>query len=170
MRSRVLSLIMIAGAAACAPSAPSAGPSPDAGVPPVRALLSEREPLALTPEQVAALDSISRELDVADRAMSRRLIDLKAGLVPLRLGARRQPPLATLAQQTAQAVEKVLRPEQRDRLCELQWAREGKAALRADKRSVSGRHSFAGSGSRRGEARTWPWCQSRPSSTAQSES
>jgi hypothetical protein len=163
--------MLIAGAAACAPSAPSAGPSPAAEVPPVRALLGEREPLALSAEQVAALDSISRQMDLANRSMSRRLIDFKTGLVPLRLGARKQLPPQTVAQQTAQAVAKVLRPEQRERLCELHRERQGKSALRADKRSVEGRaHSFAGSGTRRREARTWPWCESRPSATAQSES
>lgn len=171
MRSYVWSVMLIAGAAACAPSTPAAGPAPVAEVPPVRALLGEREPLALSAEQVAALDSISRRMDLANRSMSRRLIDLKTGLVPLRLGARTQPPPQTVAQQTAQAVEKVLRPEQRARLCELQRERQGKSALRADKRSVEGRsHSFAGSGTRRGEARTWPWCESRSSATAQSES
>jgi hypothetical protein len=169
MTSRVLSALLLVGAAACAPSAPATRPSPEAEAPPVRALLSEREPLALTSEQVVALDSLSRELDVA---VSREMSAIKA---PLRLTARKQAPmrLTESHRRAVEAVQHLLRPEQRQRLCELQRARQGKAALRDDKRAVAGRtHTLAGQ--RRAEApRTWPWCASdavRPSVTVQSDS
>lgn len=177
MRSRVMSMILIASAAACAPSGPAARPSPDADGLPVRALLSERDRLALSSEQVEALDSISRELDVADRAAGRRLGIIKSGLAP-RLGSRTQPDraLALVAgshRSAMQAVERLLRPEQRRRLCEWQAAQEGKVALREDKRALAGR-GFASSGARRSEKRRgWPWCSSEPSRasrSAQSES
>jgi hypothetical protein len=179
VRSRAMSMtILIAAAAACAPSAPATRPSPDADVPPVRSLLSEREQLSLSSEQVVALDSLSRELDVTERAVGRRLGILKGGLLPrLDLG-KREPDraLALVAgshRSAMQAVQQLLRPEQRARLCELQLAREGKTALRQDKRSFAG-HTPASSASRRdGKARTWPWCTPAParaSHTAQSES
>jgi hypothetical protein len=176
VRSRALSVIVVAAAAACAPSAPQTRPAP-AEVPPVRSLLSERERLSLTSEQVVALDSISRQMDVKNRAVGGRLGIIKGGLAP-RLGFGRQPDraLALVAgshSSAMQAVQQLLRPEQRDRLCELQRAREGKTALREDKRSLAG-HTLASSAPRRGETRrTWPWCsssESRPSHTAQSES
>jgi hypothetical protein len=173
-----MSMILIASAAACAPSAPSTRPSPDADVPPVRALLGERDKLSLSSEQVVALDSISREMDVKDRAVGRRLGIIKGGLVP-RLGFGKQQPDRALALVAGshgaamQAVQQLLRPDQRQRLCELQREREGKTALREDKRSLAG-HTLASSGTRRGEGRrTWPWCSSNPSRgshTAQSES
>ncbi|HEX6367286.1 MAG TPA: hypothetical protein VF006_00055 [Longimicrobium sp.] len=177
MRSRAMSMILIASAAACAPSAPATRPSPEADAPPVRALLSERDRLSLSSEQVVALDSISRELDVTDRAVGRRLGIIKGGLAP-RPGWGRQPDraLALVAGshgRAMQAVQQLLRPDQRARLCELQAARQQKAALREDKRALAG-HSLASSGVRRGEARRgWPWCSSPPSRAsrnAQSES
>ncbi|HYR07187.1 MAG TPA: hypothetical protein VEQ60_05450 [Longimicrobium sp.] len=177
MRSRAMSMILIASAAACAPSAPSTRPSP-ADVPPVRALLGERDKLSLSSEQVVALDSISRETDVKDRAVGRRLGIIKGGLVP-RLGLGKQQPDRALALVAGshgaamQAVQQLLRPDQRQRLCELQREREDKAALREDKRSLAG-HTLASSRARRSEGRrTWPWCSSTPSrasNTAQSES
>lgn len=177
MRSRAMSMILIASAAACAPPALATRPSPDADAPPVRALLSERDRLSLTGEQVVALDSISREMDVTDRAVGRRLGIIKVGLAP-RLGLGRQPDraLALVAgshRSAMQAVEQLLRPEQRARLCELQRERQGKSALREDKRSLAG-HTLASSRPRRREKqRVWPWCSpapSRSSHTAQSGS
>ncbi len=176
MTSRVLSVMMIAGAAACAPFAPATSPSLQAEAPPVRALLSERDQLALTSEQVVALDSLSRALDVTDVSGSRG--DLKLSVVR-RLGLGKHPDraLALVAgshRSAMQAVEQLLRPEQRQRLCELQLARQGKAALREDKRAVArGTHSLASSGKRTETRRTWPWCSSTPerdSRTAQSDS
>jgi hypothetical protein len=177
VRSRAMSMILIASAAACAPVAPATRPSPDAGAPPVRALLSERDRLSLSSEQVVALDSISREMDVTNRSVGGRLGIIKGGLMP-RLGLGKAPDraLALVAgshRNAMQAVEQLLRPEQRARLCDLQRERQGKAALREDKRSLAG-HSFASSRSRRREKqRVWPWCSqapSRPSHSAQSES
>jgi hypothetical protein len=176
VRSRAMSMILIACAAACAPSAPATRPSPDAGAPPVRALLSERDRLSLSSEQVVALDSLSRELDVADRAVGGRLGIIKGRLAP-RLGLGKEPDraLALVAGShgsAMQAVERLLRPEQRARLCELQRARESKIALRQDKRSVAG-HTLASHGSARKQSeRTWPWCSPtppQPSRNAQSE-
>jgi hypothetical protein len=173
VRSSAFSVLLIAGAAACAPAAPSTGPSPDAGAPPVRALLSERDRLALSPDQVVALDSVSRALDVPDRADSRRGI-LKVGLVP-RLGLAKprggRRDLAMKQSEAMRAVEQLLRPDQRRRLCELYTARQAKVMLREDKRTLANqRRGFTGS--RRAETlRTWPWCSTAPhSATAQSDS
>lgn len=182
MRSRAMSVILIASAAACAPSSPAtpapATPAPAADVPPVRSLLSERDRLSLSSEQVVALDSISRETDVTDRAVGRRLDIIKGRLLP-RLGLGKQQPdralqlVAGSHRSAMQAVERLLRPEQRTRLCELQAARQQKVALREDKRSLVG-HTLASSNARRRKTqRTWPWCSpapSRASRTAQSES
>lgn len=174
MRSRAISVILIASAAACAPSAPTTRPSPDADVPPVRALLSERDQLSLNSEQVVALDSISREVDVADRAVGRRLGIIKGGLAP-RLGWGSQPDraLALVAGShghAMQAVQQLLRPEQRARLCELQRARQAKAALGNEKRALAG-HTRASSRRQAEKRREWPWCASDPSRarTMQSE-
>lgn len=161
MRSRAVSMILIASAAACAPSAPAAGPSPRGEAPPVRALLGERDRLALNSEQVVALDSISREADVTDRAVGRRLGIIKGGLVP-RPGPGKQPhraPALVAGSHGAamQAVEQLLRPEQRERLCALQAARRGKAALRQDKRALAG-HAASSPRARERETREWPWC------------
>ena len=176
MTSRVLSVLLVCGVAACAPSAPFTRPGPEAEVPPVRALLSERERLSLSPEQVVALDSISREMDVTQREVSRRFGIIKARLVP-RLGSASHKPrdrMAAAESPAVEAVEKLLNPDQRQRLCAVQLARQSKVAVRGDKRALTGGgHSFAGSGARRGDARTWPWCSSTAShaaATAQSDS
>jgi hypothetical protein len=172
-----MSMILIASAAACAPSAPATRPSPDADAPPVRALLSERDQLALSSEQVVALDSISRKLDVTGPAAGRSRGSLKRGLAA-RVSSAKQPDraLALVAgshRSAMQAVEQLLRPEQRQRLCDLQREREARTALQQDERAVGG-HSLASSGARRGEKRRgWPWCSSetsRPSRSAQTES
>lgn len=171
MRSRVMSMMVIA-CAACAPSAPATGPAPQADAPPVRALLSERDRLSLSTEQVVALDSLSREMDATDGAVSRRLGVIKGGLVP-RLGLAGKPreglaEVAMKQNEAVRAVERLLRPDQRRRLCELYLERQGKVALRDDKRALThvdgrgGKRSLASSGARRTEARTWPWC-SEPS-------
>ncbi|MBW3571778.1 MAG: hypothetical protein KY467_11780 [Gemmatimonadetes bacterium] len=161
MRSRAMSMILAAlAAAACAPPAPAGQPSPIAEAPPVRALLSERERLSLSSEQVVALDSLSREFDVAGRGMSRRLSLIKGGLLQ-RLAGEPDRPLARVAdshRRAIQAVERVLRPEQRARLCELQAARQQKEALRQDKRSLQGRTLASSPPGRRAAERTWPWC------------
>lgn len=176
MRSRAMSMILIASAAACAPSAPATRPSPDADAPPVRSLLSERDRLSLSSEQVVALDSISRKLDVADRSSGRSRRSIKRALAA-RASSAKQPDraLALVAgshRSAMHAVEQLLRPEQRERLCDLQREREASAALRRDKRAGAG-HSLA-SGMRRSEKRRgWPWCSSGPSrssTAAQSES
>lgn len=176
MRSRAMSMILIASAAACAPSAPLSRPSPDADAPPVRALLSERERLSLSSEQVVALDSISRKLDVADRAGPGRGSIKRALAARVRSAKEPDRALALVAGShriAMQAVEQLLRPEQRARLCDLQREREARVALREDKRAA-GAHSLASSGVRRSEKRRgWPWCSSGPSrasTSAQSES
>ena len=173
MRSRVMSMILIASAAACAPSAPSSRPSPDADVPPVRALLSERDRLSLSSDQVVALDSISRELDVTDRTVSGRLNLIKGGRVPRfgLLGKRHQGRSETAARQSqaVQAVERLLRPDQRQRLCELARERMGKVALRQDKRALAG-DSYASSARQRTTQRAWPWCSQTRSTVAKSQS
>jgi hypothetical protein len=163
VRSRAMSVILIATAAACAPSAPATRPSPDAGVPPVRALLGERDRLSLTGTQVVALDSISRELDVTDRVVSHRLGIIKGGLAPRPGRGKPREGLGTVAEKqsrAARAVEQLLRPDQRQRLCELSLERQGKVALRDDKRALTG-HSFASSRRQPTETRgAWPWCGS----------
>lgn len=171
MRSRVMPLVLIAFAAACAPSVPVGRPSPEAEVPPVRTLLSERERLSLSSDQVLALDSISRELDVADRAVGGRLGIIKGRLAPrLSLGKPRSgmSDLAARQIQAIRAVEQLLSAEQRTRLCELAKARMGKVALRDDKRAVTG--SRLASSSRREMRTGWPWCSPARPSVAQSGS
>lgn len=172
MRSRVMQLILIASAAAaCAPSAPASRPAPETDAPPVRALLSERDRLSLSNDQVAALDSISRELDVMESTISARIGLLKGGLLPgLGLVGRRQQALSETAarqSQAVQAVERLLRPDQRERLCELARERMGKAALRQDKRALAG-NTMASSSRRRASQRAWPWCSQSRSTIAQS--
>ena len=121
-------------------------------------------------------DAISRKLDVADRA-GRSHGSIKRVLAA-RASSAKQPDraLALVAgshRSAMQAVEQLLRPEQRQRLCDLQREREARAELRQDRRTV-GAHSLASSGTRRSEKRRgWPWCsseRSRPSPSAQSES
>jgi hypothetical protein len=192
VKSRMSLLILLASsAAACAPSAPAAAPAPRAAAvdadspPPVLALLSERDRLSLTSAQVAALDSIARAWDVQNHKLARQMGALRTR-GGLRLGLALTRPRAALAavaennRRAAYAVEQVLNQHQRQRLCQLQRAREGKVALRADKRGsgqayadsrAMGR-SLATSRSRRGEARrSWPWCSpASASSYASSQS
>ena len=181
MRARVLSVILAASAAACAPSAPAAAPEPrtaglDVAVPPVRALLGERERLSLTSEQVVALDSIAREWDRANDKLARGGGGAKpAGLVTLALKAGKAAtrPRTAVAEnnlRAAKAVERVLTPEQRRTVCELTG---GGAGDRVDAPAGS-RSLVSSSAPRRAKARrVWPWCAApsgEPTATHQSES
>lgn len=179
---------------ACAPAAaPAAGPAPvppaDAEVPPVRALLSERERLALTGEQVVALDSISRDWEAANEALGRRIGAVKGRRPsPFRLAlSRLSPALAELAEndrRAAKAAEQVLSPRQRRTICAVQRLRvdvaEQVSAVKAagESRSAVGKpphreRSGLARASRRGESRrAWPWCTApeSPAGTANSAS
>jgi hypothetical protein len=149
-------ILLAASAAACAPSAqpaasaPRPAPSPAAAraqVPPVLGLLSERERLSLSAAQVAALDSIAREWEVADTRLNRQLGAARGSRPPaftlaLRPGAG--PALLAIAEnnhRAAAAVEQVLTPGQRQSVC----------ALPPSTRAPSATRMQAG--------RPWPWCQ-----------
>lgn len=195
MKSRVLSMILLAAsAAACAPSAPAVAPAPEpapraeparADVPPVLALLSERERLSLTAAQVAALDSIAREWDVANEKLHRRVGVARGNRPPsfalaLRPGAK--PALSAIAdnnRRAAEAVRQVLTPEQRRAVCALPPSTRtiapasdgGKAArlTRAlGRRTEAGVRESSASASRARTTRPWPWCQPAASDLAQS--
>jgi hypothetical protein len=185
-------ILLAASAAACAPSAPAAAPAPTpaprveparADVPPVLALLSERERLSLTAAQVAALDSIARQWDVANDKLHRRVGVARGNRPPafalaLRPGAK--PALSAIAEnnrRAAEAVRQVLTPEQRQAVCALPPSTRtiasagdaGKAArltrvlgLRTDVRASGA------SAARVGPSRAWPWCQPAASNLAQS--
>lgn len=145
-------ILLVSSAAACAPSAPPAAPAPRAAqsdaVPPILALLSERERLSLTSSQVIALESIARDWDAANARMNRRANLVRArrpelGFVALRPGA--SPYRAANNRRAAEAVERVLTPTQRQAACEPQHrsaapAGASRAAPRAPKRP------------------SWPWC------------
>jgi hypothetical protein len=179
VRSRVLTIIPIALFAACAPAAaPARSFAPqarvDAQVPPVRALLRERERLALTAEQVVALDSISREWQAANDALARRLGAVKGRRPnPFRVALAR-PALGLIAEndrRAAQSAAQVLSPRQRRTVCSVQRLRvevaEHAGAVKADagpRRSLAdkphqGERSGLARASRRGDTqRAWPWC------------
>jgi hypothetical protein len=145
-------ILLVSSAAACAPSAPPAAPAPrsawtDADVPPILALLSDRDRLSLTSSQVTALDSIAREWDAANTKLLRRNSFVRArraelGFVAVRADA--SPSRAAHNRRAAEAVERALTPSQR------------KAACEPPRRSRAGAPSRAAA---RGPKRpAWPWC------------
>jgi hypothetical protein len=195
VKSRVLPMILLAAsAAACAPSAPAVAPAPEpapraerahADVPPVLALLSERQRLSLSAAQVAALDSIAREWDVMNEKLHRRAGVARGNRPPafalaLRPGAT--PALSAIAQnnrRAAEAVRQVLTPEQRQAVCTLASAprtivleREGGKAGRLTRalgfRTDGGVRGSRASAARARTAPPWPWCQPAASNLAQS--
>lgn len=173
MRSRVFPAGLIAVLAACAPSAPPASApttaSADTDVPPVLALLSERERLNLQPSQVEALESIARSWETANDTLARRV-----GPTPLRLVLRKKARDAILQnnRRTVQAVAQVLRPDQREAFCTAERLRHGAAFVARTAKPAPGSRSVAPTGKapgsvraltaftrRRGEPRhAWPWC------------
>lgn len=161
-----LSMILLAASAACAPSAPEPGPAPrraqlDADVPPILALLSDRERLSLTSPQVIALDSIAREWDVTNVKLNRRL-GVARGKRPVTAALRPEasPTRAAIAannRRAAEAVEQLLTPAQREAACAMPRAIGARAARHG------GSASFAGRGTASAERRTalrpaWHWC------------
>ena len=118
--------LLVSSAAACAPAAPLAAPAPApraAEVPPVLALLSERERLSLTGGQVVALDSIAREWDAANTRLHRQL-GAARGRRPTGIALALRPDAATLRasiaennHRAARAVEKLLTDGQRAAAC-----------------------------------------------------
>jgi hypothetical protein len=145
-------ILLVSSAAACVPSVPPAAPAPrstrmDADVPPILALLSERERLSLTSSQVIALDSIAREWDAANAKLIRRNSFVRArrpelGFIAVRPDAG--PSRAAHNRRAAEAVERVLSPSQRQAACE------------PPRRSSAGAPSRAAA---RGPKRpAWPWC------------
>jgi hypothetical protein len=187
-------MILLAASAACAPSAPAVAPAPEpapraeparADVPPVLALLSERQRLSLTAAQVAALDSIAREWDVANEKLHRRAGVARGNRPPafvlaLRPGAK--PVLSAIAEnnrRAAEAVRQVLTPEQRQAVCALPSSpptivlatEGGKAARLTRALGLRTDGSVRGSSASAARARTnrpWPWCQPLASDLAQS--
>lgn len=170
MKSYLSVILLVASAAACAPSAPQPGPAPrrpqlDANVPPILALLSDRERLSLTSSQVIALDSIAREWDVTNVKLNRRL-GVARGKRPVTLALNREvsPTRAALAannRRAAEAVEQVLTPAQRDAACAMPRAIGARAARHGAPRGAA---FFAGRGTARPDARraavrpAWHWC------------
>jgi hypothetical protein len=165
MKSYLSMILLVASAAACAPSAPQPGPAPrgaqlEADVPPILALLSDRERLGLTSSQVIALDSIAREWDVANVKLNRRLgVARGKRPVTMALNPEASPTRAAIAannRHAAEAVEKVLTPPQREGACAIPRALGARAA-----RNGGTRASFAGRGpdARRAAVRpAWHWC------------
>lgn len=177
MRSRVFPAALIAALAACAPSAPPASAptaaSADMDVPPVLALLSERERLDLQPSQVEAIESIARSWETANDTLARR-----AGPTPLRLVLRKKARDAVLEnnRRTVQAVAQVLRPDQREAFCTAERMRHQAGSIARTAKPAPGSRSVASTGKapgsvraltafarRRGETqRAWPWCAPAP--------
>jgi hypothetical protein len=162
-------ILLVASAAACAPSAPQPGPAPrraqlDADVPPILALLSDRERLSLTSSQVIALDSIAREWDVNNVKLNRRLgVARGKRPVTMALNPAASPTRAALAdnnRRAAEAVQQVLTPAQREAACAMPRA----VGTRASGRKGGLKASFAGRGTARPESRpaavrpAWHWC------------
>lgn len=147
MKSRALSMILLVSSAACAPAVQPAAPAPPVDVPPVLALLSERERLALTPSQVVALEAVAREWDAANTKVVRRLRQAKVKPLAFRAEA---PAVADNNLRAARAVEQLLSAEQRRTVCELNRAPAAKTVSRdAAPRRTERR-------------RTWPWCTAAP--------
>lgn len=183
MRTRVLPLIL-ACLAACAPSArPEPAPAParlaDTEVPPVRALLSEREQLSLTPAQVVALDSIALDWQAAHDALAARF----TGPARLLAAVRSHPRLALAEnnRRAARAVEQLLTPDQRLAACRAQGMMRGaKAGPGGDpvpqEAGMLKKQALALSlkprpERRRAERRTaWPWCGTAPDAPTESHS
>jgi hypothetical protein len=169
MKAYLSMILVVASAAACAPSAPQPGPAPrraqiDADVPPILALLSDRERLSLTSQQVIALDSIAREWDVTNVKLNRRLgVARGKRPVTLALNPAASPTRAALGdnnRRAAEAVQQVLTPAQRDAACAMPRA----IGTRASGRSGGVKASFAARGTARHDARhpavrpAWHWC------------
>ncbi len=165
MKSYLSMILLVASAAACAPSAPQPGPVPrraqlEADVPPILALLSDRERLSLSSAQVIALDSIAREWDVTNVKLNRRL-GVARGKRPVTLALNREasPTRAALAannRRAAEAVERVLTPAQREAACAMPRAIGARAARNGGTRGPA---SFAARDTRRPSVRpAWHWC------------
>ncbi len=168
MKSYLSVFLLVASAAACAPSAPQPGPAPrraplDADVPPILALLSDRERLSLTSSQVIAIDSIARDWDVHNVKLNRRL-RVARGKRPVTMALKPEasPTRAALAannRRAAEAVEQVLTPSQREAACAMPRATGARAA-----RSGGAKASSTGRGAARPDARraavrpAWHWC------------
>lgn len=174
MKSYLSVILLVASAGACVPSAPQAAPAPrraqaDADVPPILALLSERERLSLSSSQVIALDSIAREWDVNNVKLNRRL-GVARGKRPVTVALSREasPTRAALAannRRAAAAVEQVLTPSQRAAACAMPRAIGARAGRHGGTR---GSASFAGRGAARPDANratarpAWHWCAGVP--------
>lgn len=133
MRARWSVILLVLSAAACAGAAPRAGevsaPTPSAsGVPPIPALVGERERLGLTAAQVSALDSIARVWSATDGKLHRKMgVERGRRPIPVALGLHSGPTREALAENTLRAVsavERVLTPAQRSAACELPRATE----------------------------------------------
>jgi len=168
VKSYLSAILLAASAAACAPAAPEPGPAPraqlDADVPPILALLSDRERLSLTSSQVIALDSIAREWDATNVKLNRRL-GVARGKRPVTAALRPEasPTRAALAannRRAAEAVQQVLTPAQREAACAMPRAVGARAARHGAPR---GSASFAGRGAASTQRRSavrpaWHWC------------
>jgi hypothetical protein len=150
VKSRALSMILLVSSAACAPAAPPAAPAPvtqasATEVPPILALLSERERLSLTSEQVVALEKVARDWDAANTKAIRRVRQAKVKPLALRAHA---PAAADNNLRAVRAVEQVLSDEQRRAVCQLNRAPGARVASSSAPRKVERR-------------RAWPWCSAQ---------
>jgi hypothetical protein len=122
IRSCVPLILLVSSAAACAPAARPAAPAPRADdVPPVLSLVSERERLSLTPDQVVQLEAIARDWDKANTRLGRQRAagsKLPVAALPLlpEAGALRKA-MAENNARAARSVEKVLTADQRAAAC-----------------------------------------------------
>lgn len=161
MRAHWSVMLLVLFAAACASAAPRAGdvpvPTPAAShVPPIPALLGERDRLGLTAAQVSALDSIARAWSATNGELHRRMgVERGRRPVPVALGLHSGSTRTALAQNTLRAlsaVERVLTPEQRRAACELPRATE------------------AGWDHATKMQRAWTWCAAPPTASTRSGS
>ncbi len=173
MRSRVFPALVPVLLAACAPAAaPPAAPAPaPADVPPVLVLLDARERLALSGDQVVALESIARDWEAANDTLARRIGAVKGRAVsPLRLALTPQARTARAAiaennRRAARAVERALQPGQRQRLCTTYHVqREAEHTIRAAKagQARGNSHPVAHAKRRADASPPWPWCAPSP--------
>lgn len=161
MRARWSVMLLVLSAAACASAAPRAGeasvPAPAAGqVPPIPALVGERERLGLTAAQVSALDSIARAWSATDGRLYRKMgVERGRRPVPVALGLHAGATREALAENTLRAVsavERVLTPEQRRAACALP-----RASGRGWDHPTKMRHA-------------WTWCASGSTASTRSGS
>jgi len=171
-------VIVLLAAAGCSGNteprpAPGRGPgvaTRPSDVPPVYALLGQRERIELTSEQIAALDSIGIWVAEANRELLESLREhgldsprmvASAPIDPDRIAPEGRAILVELGENNtaaARGVEGVLTTAQRDRICELFGAEEGMERSRDSAQPGGERVSGQAADSRVSRRYRWPWC------------